>query len=281
MGNCCSNEVPNDMSLTKQKTGKKIKKTRKSANAKGAEGKPEDAQVISEVSTSTGADLEKMKELWEDPFYFNDDGIRDENFFEEEEITLDRRGDVHPLFNQEVTDKIFEHINEDVKKTYEREGPYMYRKGELNECKFKHESLEVRPLTKCDDGSIYLGQWNKETNKREGRGVAILADGSLYEGFWHDDLKSGHGRLIFSSGDAYQGQWRHGVSCHYGVFVGFANYKVKGNWKYGKIHGQTYECLANGSTYKGDFEDGKKHGKGVFIFGPGHHYEGEMRENKK
>jgi len=32
-------------------------------------------------------------------------------------------------------------------------------------------------------------------------------DGSLYEGFWKDNLAFGYGRLIHADGDYYEGEW--------------------------------------------------------------------------
>ena len=39
-----------------------------------------------------------------------------------------------------------------------------------------------RALITLENGARYEGEWNEETNKRDGRGYQIWADGSLYEG---------------------------------------------------------------------------------------------------
>lgn len=50
---------------------------------------------------------------------------------------------------------------------------------------FKHENaierkgkLEKRPITEVSNGAKYLGEWNVETNMREGYGTQIWEDGS-------------------------------------------------------------------------------------------------------
>mmetsp|Transcript_22718 Transcript_22718/g.21896 ORF Transcript_22718/g.21896 Transcript_22718/m.21896 type:complete len:119 (+) Transcript_22718:281-637(+) len=65
-----------------------------------------------------------------------------------------------------------------------------------------------RQLITLENGARYEGEWNEETNKRDGRGYQIWADGSLYEGYWKNDKANGRGRLIHADGDVYEGQWK-------------------------------------------------------------------------
>ena len=34
-------------------------------------------------------------------------------------------------------------------------------------------------------------------------------DGSIYEGYWKDNMANGYGRLIHSDGDVYEGEWNN------------------------------------------------------------------------
>jgi hypothetical protein len=40
-----------------------------------------------------------------------------------------------------------------------------------------------------------------------GRGKQMWKDGSIYEGYWLDNMAHGKGRLIHSDGDVYEGDW--------------------------------------------------------------------------
>ena len=43
---------------------------------------------------------------------------------------------------------------------------------------------ERRPNTVLDTGAEYEGDWNVEEGKKDGQGIQIWVDGSLYEGYW-------------------------------------------------------------------------------------------------
>lgn len=49
-----------------------------------------------------------------------------------------------------------------------------------------------------ESGAAYFGQVNKD-NLPEGRGIAVMKDGSLYEGFWLNGKQNGAGRYIYGS----------------------------------------------------------------------------------
>ena len=51
-----------------------------------------------------------------------------------------------------------------------------------------------------DNGAEYTGQWD-EAGHKEGRGVQVWVDGSMYEGYWKNDKANGKGRLIHADGD--------------------------------------------------------------------------------
>ena len=65
-----------------------------------------------------------------------------------------------------------------------------------------------------DDGSTYEGEWavsqEDPTRKiREGYGIQLWMDGSIYEGWFCKDRAAGRGRLIHSDGYIYEGEWQN------------------------------------------------------------------------
>lgn len=66
----------------------------------------------------------------------------------------------------------------------------------------------MRKMVVLENGARYEGQWNVETNQRDGKGVQIWADGSIYEGYWKNDKANGRGRLIHADKDVYEGDWK-------------------------------------------------------------------------
>ena len=76
-----------------------------------------------------------------------------------------------------------------------------------------------RALITLENGARYEGEWNELTNKRDGRGYQIWADGSLYEGYWKNDKANGRGRLIHADGDVYEGDWKDDKAHGYGKYM--------------------------------------------------------------
>lgn len=64
-----------------------------------------------------------------------------------------------------------------------------------------------RTLMTLDNGKKYEGEWD-ELGRKDGEGILIWPDGSLYEGYWKADKAHGRGRLIHANGDVYTGDWR-------------------------------------------------------------------------
>lgn len=65
-----------------------------------------------------------------------------------------------------------------------------------------------RPIIMLENGAKYEGEWLKDTDVRDGRGVQIWLDGSRYEGYWRENKANGRGRLIHADGDVYEGEWK-------------------------------------------------------------------------
>lgn len=68
--------------------------------------------------------------------------------------------------------------NDLVKSVYEKE-PYFDLKLIRSEERKEYELVE-RGVVRLQNGSVYIGQWIKDSNTREGTGVIIYSDGTLY-----------------------------------------------------------------------------------------------------
>lgn len=107
------------------------------------------------------------------------------------------------------------------------------------------------------DGEIYIGEFRKGTNIREGRGIFITNRGDLYEGFWIDDDKFGTGRMIMKDGSIYQGHFKEGKYHGKGIFCSPKGIIYKGEWANNKCNGTGYERFKDGSSFYGTFQNGK------------------------
>ena len=66
---------------------------------------------------------------------------------------------------------------------------------------------EKREMIVLESGAHFEGQWLKFTEIRQGEGVQVFPDGSMYEGYWVNNKANGKGRLIHANGDVYEGQF--------------------------------------------------------------------------
>lgn len=87
-----------------------------------------------------------------------------------------------------------------------RNCPSSLKRINPKECNLR----EWRPVTTIDDKAKYEGDWDVETNERDGHGIQVFSDGSMYDGAFKQGLAHGKGRLIHAEGDVYEGQWAEG-----------------------------------------------------------------------
>ena len=113
------------------------------------------------------------------------------------------------------------------------------------------QDLESRPMVRLDNGSCYVGEWRMGTKIREGKGVQVWPDGSLYEGYWNNNKANYFGRLLHKDGDIYQGEWKED-----------------------KAHGFGYYFHQDGSLYRGFWQNDTQDGKGVERWPDGSKFEG-------
>ena len=89
---------------------------------------------------------------------------------------------------------------------------------------------ELRPIVTLENGAIYQGEWNVDTNQKDRRGVQIWPDGSRYDGFWVNGETQGYGRLVHAEGDVYEGDWIKDKAHGYGVYTHYNGSKFSGDW---------------------------------------------------
>lgn len=69
----------------------------------------------------------------------------------------------------------------------------------------------LRPTVEFENKAIYYGEWDKETNQRQGRGIQLWQDGSIYEGYWKNDKANFTGKLIHADKDFYEGKYLNNI----------------------------------------------------------------------
>ena len=111
------------------------------------------------------------------------------------------------------------------------------------------ENRQILDPYRLSNNSIYMGQWNKKTKRREGKGEQIWPGGSLYEGFWFNDKANGKGRLIHADGDVYEGQWVNDKAEGQGVYKHMDGAQYVGEWVADKQHGKGKETWPDGASY--------------------------------
>lgn len=97
------------------------------------------------------------------------------------------------------------------------------------------------PISRFEDQSKFRGYYSK--GKKEGNGIYIFGDGTLYEGQFKSGEIYGKGKLTDENG-IYLGQFVDSVQ--HGT----------GRWEY-----------KNGDVYEGHFVEGERHGEGRMSWG--------------
>ena len=141
--------------------------------------------------------------------------------------------------------------------------------------------VELKQSVEYENRAIYYGEWEKNGNKRHGRGIQVWTDGSRYEGYWKEDKANVKGKLTHSDGDVYEGEWLEDKAHGYGVYTHIDGAKYEGNWKEDKQDGTGKESWPDGASYEGEYKQGKKSGQGKFKWADGKKYKGYWSNGKQ
>jgi len=141
--------------------------------------------------------------------------------------------------------------------------------------------LERAERLSYDPGASYIGQ--VADGKRQGLGVADLANGERQAGVWQADQVNGLGTVRLADDTRYAGQWRDGQSTGLGVREKPGVERAEGNFVMGRLEGLgVRRTLAERNVVQsGEFHGDALEGPGVETVGDRERYEGGFRAGKR
>ena len=141
--------------------------------------------------------------------------------------------------------------------------------------------LERAERLSYDPGASYVGQ--VVDGKRQGLGVADLADGEHQAGEWRADQLNGLGTVRLADDARYAGEWRDGQSTGLGVREKPGVERAEGNFVMGRLEGPgVRRTLADPNVVRsGGFRADALEGPGVEQVVGGERYEGGFRGGQR
>jgi serine/threonine protein kinase len=141
--------------------------------------------------------------------------------------------------------------------------------------------LERAERLSYDPGASYVGQ--VADGKRQGLGVADLANGEHQAGVWQADQLNGLGTVRLADDTRYAGEWREGQSTGLGVREKPGVDRAEGNFVMGRLQGAgVRRTLADPNVVQsGDFRADALEGPGVEQVVGGERYEGGFRGGQR
>ena len=141
--------------------------------------------------------------------------------------------------------------------------------------------LENAERLSYDGGASYIGQ--VVAGKRQGLGVADLANGEQQAGNWDADRLSGLGIVRLGDGARYAGQWRDGESTGLGIREKPGIERSEGNFAAGRLEGfGVRRTLTEPNVVQsGEFHADLLDGPGVEVIGDRERYEGGFRNGRR
>mmetsp|Transcript_10214 Transcript_10214/g.14447 ORF Transcript_10214/g.14447 Transcript_10214/m.14447 type:complete len:862 (+) Transcript_10214:24-2609(+) len=143
---------------------------------------------------------------------------------------------------------------------------------------------------------VYEGEMLHGGCLRDGRGVCLYSNGTLYEGEWKRNKEHGVGVLMSADRKRtiYSGEWERGRmhgrgAYHYNDDVLFrrrpddknAVSRYEGEFKENARHGVGRYVLPDGSVYDGEWRDNVPCGRGTFHWVDGSTYVGLWKDGKR
>lgn len=179
--------------------------------------------------------------------------------------------------NKKIDELIYErnkNVTNDALKINELE-MIEHQKEDSNLKTFKSPPIQFKK-----DGSIYLGDWNINSQKN-GFGIYINPKGAIYKGIYKNDYIDNYGIFIDEKGNYYKGNLKNGKEEGNGELFIKNKFKYNGGFSNDTQNGiGIEENLIDGSIYEGNFVNGCKTGKGKLIFKDGTIYEGNFKNGK-
>ncbi len=141
--------------------------------------------------------------------------------------------------------------------------------------------LENSERLTYDGGASYIGQ--TADGKRQGLGIAELANGERQAGDWVADRMTGLGTVRFADDTRYAGQWRDGQSTGLGVREKPGAERAEGSFVDGRLEGHAIRrTLGQPAVMQaGEFHSGQLEGPGVERVGEREKYEGTFRNGQR
>jgi hypothetical protein len=141
--------------------------------------------------------------------------------------------------------------------------------------------LERSERLSYDSGASYIGQ--AEGGRRQGLGIADLADGERQAGEWSADRLNGLGTVKFADDVRYAGQWRDGKSTGLGLREKPGSERSEGHFVDGRLEGLAIRrtLTAPSKVQSGEFRAGLLEGPGVEQIADGERYEGLFRNGQR
>src|SRR5580700_5136021 len=141
--------------------------------------------------------------------------------------------------------------------------------------------LEHAERLSYDPGASYVGQ--VVDGKRQGLGVADLANGERQAGAWQADQLNGLGTVRLADDMRYAGEWRDGQSTGLGVREKPGVERAEGNFVMGRLEGPgVRRTLADPTVVQsGEFRADALDGPGVEQVAGGERYEGGFRGGQR
>jgi serine/threonine protein kinase len=141
--------------------------------------------------------------------------------------------------------------------------------------------LERAERLSYDPGASYVGQ--VADGKRQGLGVADLANGEHQAGVWQADQLNGLGTVRLADDTRYAGEWRDGQSTGLGVREKPGVERAEGNFVMGRLEGPgVRRTLADPNVVQsGEFRADALEGSGVEQVVDRERYEGGFRGGRR
>ncbi len=141
--------------------------------------------------------------------------------------------------------------------------------------------LENAERLSYDGGASYIGQ--VVGGKRQGLGVAELANGERQAGDWDADRLDGLGIVRLRDDSRYAGQWNDGQSTGLGVREKPGIERTEGNFVAGRLEGLGVRWALTEPTIvqSGEFHADMLDGPGVETIGARERYEGGFRASRR